>query len=98
MDWKLQEKEFRNSKAHLYDSTTLKEYRFFHPLIKKYLDNLKSQGAKLILDYGCGTGRVTFLTHSLGFNIVCMDISVETLKRIRYKRTLIKTIKIRRYY
>jgi ubiquinone/menaquinone biosynthesis C-methylase UbiE len=86
MEWKLKEKNWHNLIASTYDSTTLKEYRYFHPLLKRYLKNLKLRSAKLILDCGCGTGRATFLAHNLGFNVFCMDISTEMLKRIGDKK------------
>lgn len=41
----------------------------------------KKKGLKVV-DYGCGTGRVSLILLSKGINVVAVDVSQESLKKL----------------
>jgi ubiquinone/menaquinone biosynthesis C-methylase UbiE len=51
------------------------------PGVVDFADDLKRQGAKRVLDLGCGAGRHSILLGKAGFQVVALDIS-ETALRI----------------
>jgi ubiquinone/menaquinone biosynthesis C-methylase UbiE len=52
------------------------------PGVVDFADNLKGEGAKRILDLGCGAGRHSILLGKTGFQVVALDISETALKTL----------------
>jgi ubiquinone/menaquinone biosynthesis C-methylase UbiE len=55
------------------------------PGVVDFADDLKREGAKRVLDLGCGAGRHSILLGKAGFHVVALDIS-ETAIRILESR------------
>jgi ubiquinone/menaquinone biosynthesis C-methylase UbiE len=55
------------------------------PGVVDFADDLKREGAKRVLDLGCGAGRHSILLGKAGFHVVALDIS-ETALRILESR------------
>lgn len=53
--------------------------RFIDSLIKKY----ETQKTSLVLDLGCGTGKMTFLLRELGYDMTGVDLSEDMLALAR---------------
>jgi ubiquinone/menaquinone biosynthesis C-methylase UbiE len=47
-----------------------------------FVQHLKREGAKRVLDLGCGAGRHTILLGNAGFQVVALDISETALKTL----------------
>ena len=68
--------------AHLYD----RQYREEQNLkIKSALRHLHLKESDIILDAGCGTGRITYRLVEAGCNVVGVDFSKESLKVCRQR-------------
>ncbi|TMI08502.1 class I SAM-dependent methyltransferase [Candidatus Bathyarchaeota archaeon] len=52
------------------------------PVIVDFANVLKREGAKRILDLGCGAGRHSILLGEAGFQVVALDISETALKTL----------------
>src|SRR5437016_13787013 len=52
------------------------------PVIVDFANVLKREGAKRILDLGCGAGRHSILLGEAGFQVVALDISETALKAL----------------
>jgi len=50
--------------------------------VEEYAKDLESEGAKTILDLGCGAGRHSILLGKQGFRVVGLDISETALKTL----------------
>lgn len=62
------------------------------PEASAVLDKWKSEGRKMLLDAGCGSGRHSFLASRMGFNVVGFDSSIEMVKLAKSKDSLSKYI------
>ena len=49
------------------------------PVVVDFADDLKREGAKRVLDLGCGAGRHSILLGKAGFQVVALDISETAL-------------------
>src|SRR5713226_10083374 len=49
------------------------------PVVVDFADDLKREGAKRVLDLGCGAGRHSILLGKAGFQVVSLDISETAL-------------------
>ncbi len=61
------------------------------PVIVDFAEDLKREGAKRVLDLGCGAGRHSILFGKAGFQVVALDISETALKTLE---TRLKTASI----
>jgi ubiquinone/menaquinone biosynthesis C-methylase UbiE len=52
------------------------------PLVADFAEDLKRDGAKRVLDLGCGAGRHSILLAKAGFQVVALDISETALKTV----------------
>ena len=52
------------------------------PEVVEFAQDLKREGAKTILDLGCGAGRHSILLGKQGFQVVALDISETALKTL----------------
>jgi ubiquinone/menaquinone biosynthesis C-methylase UbiE len=52
------------------------------PVIVDFTNDLKREGAKRVLDLGCGAGRHSILLADEGFQVVALDISETALKTL----------------
>ena len=52
------------------------------PVVVDFADELKREGAKRVLDLGCGAGRHSILLGSAGFQVVALDVSETALKTL----------------
>src|SRR5712692_9593337 len=52
------------------------------PGVVDFADNLKREGAKRVLDLGCGAGRHSILLGKAGFQVVALDVSETALKML----------------
>lgn len=68
-----------------YDESVLREYAYFDRVIRRYLRRLRRDGFHRVLDFGCGTGRVTLLALQVGLSVVAIDISLGMVKRTQEK-------------
>lgn len=68
-----------------YDESVLREYAYFNHIIHRYLRELRREGCRRLLDFGCGTGRVTLLGARVGLPVVAMDLSLEMVRQSREK-------------
>ncbi len=50
------------------------------PVVVDFANDLKREGAKRVLDLGCGAGRHSILLGKAGFQVVALDISETALK------------------
>jgi len=50
------------------------------PVVVDFANDLKREGAKIVLDLGCGAGRHSILLGKAGFQVVALDISETALK------------------
>ncbi len=50
------------------------------PVVAEFAEDLKREGAKRVLDLGCGAGRHSILLGKAGFQVVALDISETALK------------------
>ena len=50
------------------------------PAVVDFTEDLKREGAKKVLDLGCGAGRHSILLGKAGFQVVALDISETALK------------------
>lgn len=84
---KLTEMEFRDSQANDYDKKVSGLYSdLLNKLILNYLDIGKEDKSKaVLLDLGCGTGRLEKLLHNKYKFIFAVDFSIESLKKIAEK-------------
>jgi len=64
-----------------------------------FADDLKREGAKKVLDLGCGKGRHSILLGKAGFQVVALDISETALKTLeaRLKTTSIDNVTLVRH-
>jgi ubiquinone/menaquinone biosynthesis C-methylase UbiE len=68
-----------------YDESVLLEYAYFDRVIRRYLCGLHGDGYSRLLDFGCGTGRVTLPAVQVGLAVVAMDISWGMVKGTQEK-------------
>lgn len=68
-----------------YDESVLREYAYFDRIICRYVRRLRRDGFPRVLDFGCGTGRVTLPALQAGLSVVAMDISLGMVKRTQEK-------------
>ena len=52
------------------------------PVIADFAQDLRREGAKTILDLGCGAGRHSILLGKAGFEVIALDISETALKTL----------------
>jgi ubiquinone/menaquinone biosynthesis C-methylase UbiE len=52
------------------------------PVVVDFADELKREGAKRVLDLGCGAGRHSILLGKTGFQVVALDVSETALKTL----------------
>jgi ubiquinone/menaquinone biosynthesis C-methylase UbiE len=52
------------------------------PAVVDFKEDLKREGAKRVLDLGCGAGRHSILLGKAGFQVVALDISETALKTL----------------
>jgi ubiquinone/menaquinone biosynthesis C-methylase UbiE len=52
------------------------------PVVVDFANDLKREGAKRVLDLGCGAGRHSILLGKAGFQVVALDISETALKTL----------------
>jgi ubiquinone/menaquinone biosynthesis C-methylase UbiE len=52
------------------------------PVVVDFADGLKREGAKRVLDLGCGAGRHSLLLGKAGFDVVALDISETALNML----------------
>ena len=52
------------------------------PVVAEFAEDLKREGAKRVLDLGCGAGRHSILLGKMGFHVVALDISETALKTL----------------
>src|SRR5712691_4318443 len=52
------------------------------PVVVDFANDLKREGAKRVLDLGCGAGRHSILRGKAGFQVVALDISETALKML----------------
>jgi ubiquinone/menaquinone biosynthesis C-methylase UbiE len=52
------------------------------PVVGDFANDLKREGAKTVLDLGCGAGRHSILLGKAGFQVVALDISETALKTL----------------
>jgi ubiquinone/menaquinone biosynthesis C-methylase UbiE len=52
------------------------------PAVVDFAEDLKHEGAKRILDLGCGAGRHSILLSKVGFQVVALDISGTALETL----------------
>jgi len=50
------------------------------PTVASFADDLKREGAKRVLDLGCGAGRHTILLAKAGFQVTALDVSETALE------------------
>ncbi len=68
-----------------YDASVLREYAYFDRVIRRYLRALRRDGFGRLLDFGCGTGRVTIPALQAGLSVIATDVSLGMVKRTREK-------------
>ena len=59
------------------------------PVVVDFVDELKREGAKRVLDLGCGAGRHSILLGKAGFQIVALDVSETALKILEDRLTTV---------
>jgi ubiquinone/menaquinone biosynthesis C-methylase UbiE len=52
------------------------------PVVADFAGDLKREGAKRVLDLGCGAGRHSILLGKTGFQVVALDVSETALKTL----------------
>ncbi len=52
------------------------------PVVVDFAEDLKREGAKRVLDLGCGAGRHSILLGKTGFQVVALDVSETALKML----------------
>jgi ubiquinone/menaquinone biosynthesis C-methylase UbiE len=52
------------------------------PVVVDFANDLKREGAKRVLDLGCGAGRHSILLGKAGFQVVALDVSETALKML----------------
>jgi len=52
------------------------------PVVVDYVEELKREGAKNVLDLGCGAGRHSILLGKISFQVVALDVSETALKTL----------------
>jgi ubiquinone/menaquinone biosynthesis C-methylase UbiE len=52
------------------------------PVVVDFANDLKREGAKRVLDLGCGAGRHSILLGKAGFRVVALDVSETALKML----------------
>jgi ubiquinone/menaquinone biosynthesis C-methylase UbiE len=52
------------------------------PVVAYFAEDLKREGAKRVLDLGCGAGRHSILLGKTGFQVVALDVSETALKAL----------------
>src|SRR6266849_4890885 len=52
------------------------------PVVVDFAEDLKREGAKRVLDLGCGAGRHSILLGKAGFQVVSLDLSETALKTL----------------
>jgi ubiquinone/menaquinone biosynthesis C-methylase UbiE len=64
------------------------------PAVVDFAGDLKREGAKRVLDLGCGAGRHSILLGKAGFQVVALDISETALKTLdgRLKAALLDNV------
>ena len=63
------------------------------PVVVNFAEDLKREGAKKVLDLGCGPGRHSILLGKTGFQVVALDVSETALKTLEGRlRVLPSTI------
>jgi ubiquinone/menaquinone biosynthesis C-methylase UbiE len=70
---------------HKYQSFTKYELKRRKEIVFNFIDKIKLNKNKRILDLGCGTGHYLTQLHSMGFQCFGADISEEMLQRTRDK-------------
>jgi ubiquinone/menaquinone biosynthesis C-methylase UbiE len=66
---------------------------FLDSFEKGYFQRIKHFfGGKKVLDAGCGTGRNTVRFLEYGAEVTAVDVSAEMLKKLKNKKSLVKTI------
>jgi ubiquinone/menaquinone biosynthesis C-methylase UbiE len=52
------------------------------PIVVDFAEDLKREGARRVLDLGCGAGRHSILLGKIGFQVVALDVSETALKTL----------------
>jgi ubiquinone/menaquinone biosynthesis C-methylase UbiE len=52
------------------------------PIVVDFAEDLKREGARRVLDLGCGAGRHSILLGKMGFQVVALDVSETALKTL----------------
>jgi len=52
------------------------------PVVVDFAGDLRREGAKRVLDLGCGAGRHSILLGKTGFQVVALDVSETALKML----------------
>jgi ubiquinone/menaquinone biosynthesis C-methylase UbiE len=52
------------------------------PIVVDFAEDLKREGARRVLDLGCGAGRHSILLGKMGFQVVAQDVSETALKTL----------------
>src|SRR3989441_8946315 len=52
------------------------------PVVAEFAGDLKREGARRVLDLGCGAGRHSLLLGKIGFHVVALDVSETALKTL----------------
>lgn len=68
-----------------YDQSVLEEYAYFDGVIARYIDSIRHHQVSRLLDFGCGTGRITFIAARRGLTVVAIDISLGMVKKAKEK-------------
>jgi len=78
IELKIKEMKLRDSKAKIYDSL-IPEYQHYIE-IATIIKKLDPKPGEIILDLGCGTGRIAYEIIKRGSKVIALDFSVESLK------------------
>ncbi len=87
--WKRQDKSYHEDPAAVesYDRRISQKYRLEHKYfsLNKWIEELKSNKAELVLDFGCGTGTASLSLLRNGFRAVSIDASLKMIQKVTEK-------------
>ncbi len=87
--WKRQDKSYHEDPAIVesFDRVTTRKYRLEHKYftLNKWIEELKSNKAELVLDFGCGTGTASLYLLRNGFRAVSIDASLKMVQKLKEK-------------